>query len=221
MLYCPYCKVSVAGEKDDCPLCGGKLTGNAEPDAEVFPPIQQHRVRKSFVLRLLACLAFVASAVCALVNIAYHDNGWWSLFVVAGSVSFCVSAAVGIAYRRDIIQNIAWQILLTALLSILWDIGTGWHNWSLDFVLPCVCAAGLAAMLLLSLLLHIPLNSITGPYLSTCILGLVPLILVVLGKVQIPLPSLICAGASIISLIVLALFGWQTFKAEFQRRFHV
>lgn len=221
MLYCPYCRVSVAGDKTACPLCGGRLTGQAEPDTEVFPLIARPRFTDSFVLRLLAFLAVIVSAVCVLVNMAVGTRVWWSLFVVLGAACVWLASWIGIRYRRDVTQNIGWQVALIAALSFLWDRGTGWRGWSLDFVLPCVCIAGLLTMLLIAVLLKLPLSTFAGPYLSVCAIGLLPLVLILCGAVNVPLPSLICAGLSIVQLAVLVMFHWQTFKNEFQRRFHM
>ncbi len=221
MQHCPYCRVTIAGDKICCPLCGGRLSGKAEPETEVFPALERPRFTKSFTLRLLAFLTVIASAISVLVNIALSTRIWWSLFVVAGAVCFWCAVAVGIAYRRDITQNIGWQIVLISVLSVLWDFGTGWRGWSLDFVLPCVCTGGLLTMLLVSVLLKIPVRTFAGPYLAGCCLGLTPLIFIALDKISFVLPSLICAGVSIILVALLAIFEWQTVKAEFMRRFHL
>ena len=124
-------------------------------------------------------------------------------------------------YRRDMTQNLGWQVVLIPLLSILWDIWTGWRGWSIDFVLPCVCIVGVLAMLLIAVLCRLPLRAFAGPLISACVLGLVPLLLVARGRVHILLPSLLCAGLSILSLAALVLFQWQTIKAELSRRFHL
>ena len=73
MQRCPSCRVTVAGHKTCCPLCGGQLSGTPEPDTEVFPALDKPRFTTGFVLRLLALIAIAVSVVCMLVNIA---TGW-------------------------------------------------------------------------------------------------------------------------------------------------
>ena len=137
MQRCPSCRVTVAGHKSCCPLCGGQLTGTPEPDTEVFPALEKPRFTGNFILRVLALIAVAVSAVCVLVNIALGMHVLWSLFVTVGAACVWAAAAVGIAYRRDIMQNLGWQAVLIPLLSVLWDVWTGWRGWSVDFVLPC------------------------------------------------------------------------------------
>lgn len=221
MQQCPYCNVTVAGKKQCCPLCGGKLEGTPAPETEVFPALRRATFSGGFVLRVLALIAIAVSAICVLVNMASSTHFWWSAFVVVGAVCVWLAAAVGVAYRRDIMQNIAWQVFLIPGLSILWDVWTGWRSWSIDFVLPCVCVAALLTMLVLGGALRMPVRAFAGGFIAVCVLGTVPAVLVGMGKVRIVLPSLICAGLSILLLAGLLLFQWPTFKAEFMRRFHL
>ena len=106
-------------------------------------------------------------------------------------------------------------------LSVLWDIWTGWRGWSADFVLPCVCAVGLLAMLLFAVLFKMPVRAFAGPFIGACVLGIVPAVLVACGVAKVKLPSLVCTGLAVVLLAALLLFQWQTIKAELQRRFHL
>ena len=221
MQFCPLCKVTVAGVKRCCPLCGGQLTGKPQPETELFPCLPKPRLCARFVLCVLALSAITVSTVCVLVNVATGTQVWWSLLVAAGAGCAWTTAAVAIAHRRDMTQNIAWQVILLAALSFLWDRGTGWHGWSLDFVLPCGCAAGLVIILLLILLLRLPVRAFAGSLIFLVLLGLVPAVLVAWGRVQTALPSLICAGLSFVTLAALVLFSWSTVKSELHRRFHL
>lgn len=142
MQTCPFCAVKIVGDKRCCPLCGGPLQGNGAPELEVFPPLRSPRFTNATILRAMALFGITATIICILVNLAVGTQIWWSLFVAAGLLCIFLSAVVAIIYRRDIIQNIGWQVALVPILSILWDIGTGWLGWSLDFVLPCVLRHG-------------------------------------------------------------------------------
>lgn len=221
MQRCPYCNVKIAGAKRCCPLCGGALEGGRDPGSEVFPPLKQPLAADKLILRVLALVGLSATAVCVLVNIAMGTQVWWSLFVAAGMLCLYLTTAVGVAYRRDILQNIGWQVILVSALSILWDLGMGWQGWSLDFVFPCACAAGLLTMLLLAVLLRLPVQSFAGVFGAACALGLVPGFLAGFGKLRVMLPSLLCAGLSAILLFTMVLFHWRTFKEELLRRFHL
>ncbi len=217
---CPNCRVNIAGLKRCCPLCGGRLEGVGDPETEVFPELEPPKIRK-LALRVIALLCVSVTAVCVLINMAVSAVVWWSLFVAAGSLCVFLTAAVGIAYRWDIIQNIGWQTLLISVMGIIWDWGMGWQGWSLDYVLPCVCVSGIFMMLLLKVVLKLKIQSMVGAFVGVCILGIVPGVLAAIGRVRVVLPSLICGGISIVLLAVMAFFFGQTLREEFIRRFHM
>lgn len=221
MQFCPACKVSVAGRKKCCPLCAGPLTGSPQPETEVFPQLPRPALSARFVLCALAVAAISVSTVCVLVNLATGAQVWWSLLVAAGAACAWATAAIAIAHRRDMTQNLAWQVLWVFVLSFLWDKGTGWHGWSIDYVLPCSCAAGLMGILLLIVLLRLPVHAFSGSLLFCSLLGLAPGILLALGRVNVALPSLICSGLAVVLLSTFTLLSWRTVRSELHRRFHL
>ena len=221
MQYCPDCQMRIAGDKRCCPLCGGALEGTGDPQSEAFPQLTPYRSAARRALRILSLTGAAATAVCVLINLLVGTAVWWSLFVAAGVACGILSAAVGIAYRRDIPQSIAWETALVILLAILWDAATGWLGWSLDFVFPCACATGLVMEIALWGILKTPVHVVAGPMGGLGLAALVPGVLVLVGLVNFALPSLLCTAFSILFLAVLVLLRRRTAWGELRRRFHV
>ena len=221
MQYCPSCQIHIAGNKCCCPLCGGALEGKGDPQSEIFPRLTPTRSMARRVLRILALTGAAATAVCVLINLAMGTAGWRSLFVAGGVACGILTVAIGIAYRRDIPQNIAWETALVILLAILWDAATGWLGWSLDFVFPCACATGLVMEIALWGILKTPVHVVAGPMGGLGLAALVPGVLVLVGLVNFALPSLLCTAFSILFLAVLVLLRRRTAWGELRRRFHV
>lgn len=221
MQYCPSCQMHIAGDKCCCPLCGGALEGKGDPQSEIFPRLTPSKSLARRVLRILALTGAAATAVCVLINLAMGTAVWWSLFVAGGVACGILTVAIGIAYRRDIPQNIAWETALVILLAILWDAATGWLGWSLDFVFPCACATGLVMEIALWGILKTPVHVVAGPMGGLGLAGLVPGVLVLVGLVNFALPSLLCTACSILFLAGLMLLRRRTAWGELRRRFHV
>lgn len=221
MQYCPSCQMHIAGNKCCCPLCGGALEGKGDPQSEIFPRLTPTRSMARRVLRILALTGAAATAVCVLINLAMGTAVWWSLFVAGGVACGILTVAIGIAYRRDIPQNIAWETALVILLAMLWDAATGWLGWSLDFVFPCACATGLIMEIALWGILKTPVHVVAGPMGGLGLAALVPGVLVLVGLVNFALPSLLCTACSILFLAVLVLLRRRTAWGELRRRFHV
>lgn len=197
MQYCPSCQMHIAGNKCCCPLCGGALEGKGDPQSEIFPRLTPTRSMARRVLRILALTGAAATAVCVLINLAMGTAVWWSLFVAGGVACGILTVAIGIAYRRDIPQNIAWETALVILLAISWDAATGWLGWSLDFVFPCACATGLLMEIALWGILKTPVHVVAGPMGGLGLAALVP------------------------GVLVLVLLRRRTAWGELRRRFHV
>lgn len=221
MQYCPSCQMHIAGNKCCCPLCGGALEGKGDPQSEIFPRLTPSKSMARRVLRILALTGAAATAVCVLINLAMGTAVWWSLFVAGGVACGILTVAIGIAYRRDIPQNIAWETALVILLAILWDAATGWLGWSLDFVFPCACATGLLMEIALWGILKTPVHVVAGPMGGLGLAALVPGVLVLVGLVNFALPSLLCTACSILFLAGLMLLRRRTAWGELRRRFHV
>ncbi len=221
MQYCPSCQMHIAGNKCCCPLCGGALEGKGDPQSEIFPRLTPTRSMARRVLRILALTGAAATAVCVLINLAMGTAVWWSLFVAGGVACGILTVAIGIAYRRDIPQNIAWETALVILLAMLWDAATGWLGWSLDFVFPCACATGLLMEIALWGILKTPVHVVAGPMGGLGLAALVPGVLVLVGLVNFALPSLLCTACSVLFLAGLMLLRRRTAWGELRRRFHV
>lgn len=218
MKYCRHCKVSVTGHWRQCPLCQHALSG--EDTAAPFPEIQEPPSKK-IVVRLLLFLSMVPVALCALINLALPDSGVWSLFVAAGVLCMWLSLGIAFLKRHTVLKNIAWQAFVLSVLAILWDHFTHWHAWSVNFVVPSI----LLITMLLTPLLAVVLQLTPGAYLVYfCIVslfGLVPVAFLLLGIATVPLPSIICVGVSLISLIALVVFSGRTMLDELYRRLHL
>lgn len=221
MQYCPSCQIHIAGNKCCCPLCGGALEGKGDPQSEIFPRLTPSKSMARRVLRILVLTGAAATAVCVLINLAMGTAVWWSLFVAGGVACGILTVAIGIAYRRDIPQNIAWETALVILLAILWDAATDWLGWSLDFVFPCACATGLLMEIALWGILKTPVHVVAGPMGGLGLAALVPGVLVLVGLVNFALPSLLCTACSILFLAGLMLLRRRTAWGELRHRFHV
>lgn len=219
MQHCNYCNVDIAGDKACCPLCGGALSGEADPESEMFPVLRNHRKISALILRLLALIGITASVICVLINFTIMNRVY--LFVAAGAASTWITVWIALRYRKDVVQNITWQVFLLSFLSVGFDKWTGWYGWSLDFVVPCICLIGLLVQIVLCTTIRLPVASIAGRLSIIGLLGVATGALAVFGKLRFALPSLICAGASVCVLAFLVIFQWQAIKSELMRRFHL
>ena len=62
MQYCPLCQVKVAGSKRCCPLCRGKLTGEPDPQSEIFPQVVAPHRRARVARRIITLCVLIVIA---------------------------------------------------------------------------------------------------------------------------------------------------------------
>ncbi len=219
MMYCKKCNVSVNGDKKCCPLCQGTLIG--EPSVDAYPKIEQPRYSRHFLIRLVSFIAIAVAVICIFVNIMVSPKIYWCWFAVFGILCGWITAIIGITYRKRLISNIMIQLFIVTAMCFLWDKFTGWHKWSIDFVLPCSCFASTVAICVLSVVKKIPKNEYMVYLIINGIYGLVPLIFIVKGVLNIIYPSAICTALSIILVSAIFLFYGRSVSSEISKKMHL
>ncbi len=160
------------------------MTG--EPDGEsVFPEIPYKEEKNELLIRLLALGTVIAAATCIAVNYIWQDYGWWSVYVSAGLLS--VWFAVGIAVKKhgNPPKAVLWQVCAGTCLIFAWDYCTGFHGWSLDFVVPILYICSLFLMTVLVRFLHLKPQDYLVYLGWNLLLGLIPLGLLLGGALRV------------------------------------
>ncbi len=219
MKHCKQCGVTVRGTAVRCPLCQKPLEG--PPTQDAYPAIPTLQKQFGLFFRLLTFGAVCAAVICVAVNLLVPAEIFWAAFALLGIVCLWLTVTLGIKKRHKIASNITWQVVLVSLLSIVWDMVTGWHGWSIDYVVPIVCGAAMLAVFLLTRILRLSAGDSLFCLLLDILFCLVPLLFYLTGTLGVILPSILCVALSIISLTALLVFEGRSIRAELSRRFHL
>lgn len=221
MQFCRKCGVSINGSKKCCPLCQRKLIGTPEPTAERYPRIPAPRFTRYFVFKIITFAAVTISVISYAINLVVTPDFKWSIIIGLASLCLWAASSVAIWYRRKIIKNIMWELILITPMCIAWDFNTGWHKWSLNFVFPCLCAAAItASMIIVAVMKYRPQEYVIYLFVEV-VCGIIPFILVLTNITTIALPSVICSAISILSLVSMFLFIGKNTGNEVKRKFHI
>jgi len=218
---CDKCKIHVAGSRSVCPLCQAVLSDEGEPSPNPFPTIPTIYRQHNLFFRWLIFASVVAAVVSVAVNLLLPQSGLWSLFVLAGIGCLWISLAIAIRKRHNIPKNMLYQVVIISGLSALWDWLTGWHGWSIDYVVPIICVCAMAALGILSRVLKWQLSDLLVYFCLDGVFGILPIVFYLTGCLHVPYPSIVCVAVSVISLAAILLFAGENMWHELKRRLHL
>ncbi len=221
MQMCDNCKVSLKGNYEVCPLCGGILHENEEPSEEVFPNLPTIFQEFNIFIRIMILISIAAIIVSFAVNLIFTKESRWSLIVAAGIACMWISLFFIIRKKNNIPKTIVWQVVLIGILSVLWDWSMGWLGWSIDFVIPAVCFGAMIVMAIAAKILKIGVRDLIVYLFIDIIFGFIPIIFILTGVLNVVFPSVICVATSTISLSALILFQGDNMKAELRKKMHI
>lgn len=219
MRTCKKCGVKVRGAETLCPLCQHRLPG--EPEQAVFPQTPTVYRQHELFFKCLILSSVAAGVICAAVNLLLPAGGFWSAFVIFGILCFWVSLAYAVRKMDNIPKNITVQVFLVSILSFGWDLMTGWHAWSLDYVIPIACSAAMLSLIIIAKVMKLPPGEYIVYFMVDILFGVVPLVFYLAGLIHIAMPSVICISLSCLSLSALIIFEGKEMLQELVRRFHV
>lgn len=221
MKYCDKCRVKVVGERSVCPLCQGSLSDIEGKGEEVFPKIPTMYRRYNLFFRILIFVSVVVGVSAVAVNLMIPQSGSWAWFVVLGIGCMWIMLAVAVRKRSNKPHSIVNQVFMACVLAVLWDWLTGWHGWSLDYVIPVACSVGLLCLAIAAKVMNMDIRDYMVYLCVVCLFGAVPLVFYFAGWLDVVYPTVICAAGSVISFAALVLFQGENMKNELKRRLHL
>ena len=218
---CERCNAYVSGKNKTCPLCQNKMIDTGENQESVFPPIQLASKKEKLFIKILSLILFAGTVFCVMANLTINPEVIWSPFVAGGALCLWLTLILALKSRRHIPKAIFWIILFIAALAVIWDFSTGFHKWSIDYIIPILFSGAIIIIAVVATILKIAINDYIVYILSNSILGIIPLVFILTGILNVTIPSMICVSFSIISLAGLFIFDRYRLVDELKRRTHI
>ena len=179
---------------------------------------QQHKKAEQRTVQIFNFLCIAAAVLCGMINYLTKVTLDWFWFAAAGCLCGWLIVAVAYSKRRNILKNEIIQLILVTIIAVLWDKFTGWHGWSLDFVLPFGALAIQGSIPVIVKVLKLEKEEYLFYLVQASIAGLVPLILIWLHQIRFLYPSVICAGVSLIVFAGMFIFNCKDTIREFHKK---
>jgi len=223
MKKCPKCNLYYNTTRKSCPLCfeileddGGEFQG---PD---YPRPVPQPASYNLILRIIAFLSVIAVFVSVLVNALTFakTKTFWSVIVALGVGYFWVLLRSTFRAKGNVGMKLVIQMVMLSILIVVIDAVTGFHRWSLDYVVPFLSMASLLAIIAV-LLGKVKIAEYLLYLLAAAILGFIPFILWLVKLATVLWPSLSAASLSFATIIGMVFFADRETKEEMKKRFHI
>lgn len=197
----------------------GAKTKRVKPEypKDAKPNYEGRKFMKSF-----SYVCIVVAVFAAMANAIVSPEGHWSILIGGGILSMWFALMVGYTKRHNLMKNAMWELLIVTLGGVLWDVCTGWHGWSVNWVLPCVSILIQISMLVISKIQSHSPREYMIYYVMANIYGVVLPLICMLTKIAVfRVPSILCMGFSFLFFFALLMFKGREFREEIYKKFHV
>ncbi|MBE6148347.1 MAG: hypothetical protein E7167_02495 [Firmicutes bacterium] len=218
MKQCKKCNILLDVMTNNCPLCNSEID-----DIKNFKssyPFISDIINKHFFRKIILFLVCLTSLIVLVLNYFLTPTIKWSMFVILQLfLSYYIFYNI-LNGRKKVIKSLLALNVIVSSISVFWDVYTGFHGWSTNYVLPSLCISYGAFMLLLRFIDYFAFRESSNYiYLNIC-LEFVPMILVYLGyaklNVLIYLSSIFC----VLNLLILVIFDGSDLKEDILKKMH-
>ena len=136
MQYCPKCKVTIRGKKSCCPLCQGKIR---EEEGEInapFPTLKKKKLTNVTFLKVVTFIFIASEIIFGTINIQTHNEYSFIGVTMLGIFVAWITALTTMYLRNNLIKVITWEVLVAIVVDIYIDVKTGFHAWSVNWMVP-------------------------------------------------------------------------------------
>ncbi len=226
MRTCPECKVLVSGPDIRCPLCGAALTGTVDgSDAEpIYPEFGQAAKRHEsfpFLAKIFAFISILGVSICVLINLLVSGRMTWSLYVAGGIAAAWLTVGLHLMARINLNFQLLIDLCAVSLYLVLIDHLTGWHRWSIDYVVPILYIGIMITTVILAIVFRVFWREYILSLVAACVLGLGPLLIFLNGSSPIRYLCLAAALLAAALMIGILFFAGGKFSSEWRRRMNI
>lgn len=235
---CPLCKqptVDLAETEfaeDDLTKNDSRKVGTLKPDLSknniteddgLFDPfpIVPLRFKQYTLLTVLTIISVIVYGVMLLIYLKFPKSGLLPRYIFFALLSLWLLVSAIVRKRRNVAKSILYQLSILSLLLLLLDKISTWSGWSITYAIPLLaCVALFAIMIAIGFI-----QKEFGDYVlyvgAVAIVGLIPLLFIIFGWVDVLWPSILSVTLSSIMLVLLIIFRYSLIAHELKKRLHL
>ena len=220
MQSCKKCRITIRGDKERCPLCGGPVAGEIENG--LFPVLPRPAVSRLSFMRvsLFLFLTFEIAMIVLACTLSEPPAG--IPFAMAAAAIGIFDIALLVYYRNNLMQLVVLEIYVGLGVAILTDLYTRRPHWSVIWVAPAVfvgltitiAAVGKASrMRVEEYILYLLCDVIVSTAFQT--------VMILAGVNTFRIPAIISMAFVIVFFLWMVIFNHQVLGRESRKLFNV
>ena len=221
MAECAYCKTTIQGDWDKCPLCGNKVVADKEEKVVDPYPFIPLRYNRSKVISILMVSSIIIGMIFLVIEALWLDHRQGLQLSIFGIVSLWTVAYVIIRKRRNVAKSVLYLIFIASLISIYLDYVTEWSGWSLTYAIPIICIFSIVAMYISVKFVNLEVGDYILYLLLATLIGLLPTLFLVMNWVTNPIPAKLSIGISVLLFFIIALYNRADIWHEWNKRMQI
>jgi hypothetical protein len=226
MQYCEKCKVSISTKTNICPLCHNriKIDEKAKITYLDYEPLKDKYTKTAIIISSIAPFLIVASLV---LNLFVFKSSYWSVSAIAGIIYFWLLGLLTFNKRINMPVKLIAHVITISLILIIINIFASKElvikniTWAISYAIPLVIFTFTAFINFIMFTTKQRLKDFLLYQLVLCLLGFIPLIILMWGIAKPLYPSILTAFYSYSTILYLIVYSKNIIKEEFKKRFHL
>ncbi len=220
MQYCGKCKIRIRGDKAQCPLCQGQLTGEAESPA--FPVLPKKGSTRMSVLRVSLFVFIAFEVAMGILWFMMSDQPGWVILAMCVAAIGILDIALTLYYRSNPLHIVVWEIYIAMGVTLIVDSAYGFQRWSVNWVFPVT----FIGLMITTAAIGKGMKLKTDAYIMYLFFHLImsagiQLFLLLTHLTTVQLPAVISIAFCIVFFAGMVIFNRRVFRGEAKKFFNV
>ena len=220
MQSCKKCKITIAGDKACCPLCGGTLAG--EPEKGAYPVIPYPSVSRMSFMRVSTFIFLAFEAAMLVLIFGLSESPDWIPAAMIGALIAVGDIALIVYYRNNPMLLIVAEIYIGLIISFVVNLIMGRPYWVFEWLMPFVFVGMTIVIAVIGKLTHRLVEEYILYLLFDVIMSTVmQLIPILAGANTIRVVALSSIAFVIVFFLGMVIFNGKTFFNEASKFFNI
>ena len=221
MQYCPKCKVNIRGRKRCCPLCQGQLKESELTMEPAFPVVKKNKVSNITFMKVCTFIFIALEIVFGTINIMTEGVYSFIGVIMLGILVGWVTIITTLYLRNNLLKVLTWEVFVAIVVDVYIDIHTGFHGWSLMWMVPGTLIGLALCTVIIAKILKLRFDEYALYIVFDILMSLFQIIFIKNGMNKFPWPAVITIMLYLILGVALVMFRFRDLKNASEKMFNM